>query len=144
MIKALIAKLAGASGLTWLGMLPWALLAFAGAVAGAGAYGWHEGSKVTTAKYEAEKSNAAALSAAAAVKEISHIAQITSNILTVARDYLSELNLSRERRKQIVAKVTADAKANIPSAWIVPAATRELRKQQVDQSAAIAAQDRPM
>jgi hypothetical protein len=140
MFASLIAKLAGASGLAWLHVLPWALLAFGAATAGAGAWGWHEGAKVTTASYEAQKEKAAAVSAQAFAESVAHAAGVTANILTIARDYISELNLSRQRRLQIVEKVKADAKANLSSTCVVPAATRELRKQQVDQSTAIAAQ----
>lgn len=137
--SGLIAKMAGASGLTWLHLLPWALLAFGVATASAGAYGWHEGAKLTAATYEAQKANAAATSAAAFAQSVVHAAGITTNILTIARDYISELNLSRLRRGQIVQKVKDDAKANLSSTCVVPAATRELRKQQVDESTAIAA-----
>ncbi|MDR3389909.1 MAG: hypothetical protein P4L92_22965 [Rudaea sp.] len=141
MFAALIGKLAGASGLSWLRFLPWALLAWGASIAGTGAWGWHQGAKITAAHYEAEKDKAAAVSAAAFAKSIEHAAGITQNILSIARDYVSELNLTRQRRVQIVEKVRADAKANVAASCVVPAATAGLRRQQVDESTAIAADD---
>ena len=144
MLKSLIAKLAGLSSLTWLQMLPWALLGVGIAVSGAGAFGWHEGAKVTAAGYEAEKEKAAAASAEAFAQSVSHAADVSMKIMRAATDSLAELNLSRQRRVQIVQKVTDDAKANVSATCVVPAATVQLRKQQVDESAAIAAQGNPM
>lgn len=144
MLSGLMQTLAGASGLSWLKVLPWALVGIGVAVSGAGAFGYHEGAKFTAAGYEAEKSAAAEVSAQAALESLKNATQIGLNIVSSATQYVSELNMTRMRRAEIVKKVTADAKANIAATCVVPPTTVGLRQQQVEESAAAYAQDRPM
>lgn len=143
MLSGIVQKLAGLSSLSWLQMLPWAMVGVGAAVGGAGALGWHEGAKVTASDYEAQKSKAAADGAAATFASIEHALTIGQTILADAKDFVSEINLTRERRVQIVQKVTADARANISAACVVPPVTHDLRQQQVDESATVLAKDIP-
>ncbi|HZP85879.1 MAG TPA: hypothetical protein VFB54_03600 [Burkholderiales bacterium] len=140
----LIEKLAGAAGLSWLKLLPWGLLGLGIAVGGAGAWGWREGARVTAAAYETQKAQAAQVSAQAFATSLQRTATISESILSSALTYLEELNLARYKRAQVVKKVTDDVKAHIAADCRLPAATLELRKQQVDESAAVYAADHPM
>ena len=144
-IGGLLDKAAAASGASWLTFLPWILLAWGASVAGSGAWGWHQGSTTVTAKYEAAKDRAAATAAAADIAAIGHALDISLQIVTTSRDFLGELNLSRMKRQQIVAKVKADVLADQKLAGcVVPAATVRLRRDQVAESVKVAADDRPM
>jgi hypothetical protein len=138
MLSGLFDKLAGASGASLLPFLPWALLGVGVAVSGAGAWGWHEGAKITAASYEAQKANAQAAAAANDIALLKRISAISLDILTTSRDYVAELNLTNLRRREIVAKVTADAKAHVAAVCTVPAVTAGLRRDQVAESARIA------
>lgn len=136
--SAIFDKLAGASGASLLPFLPWALLGVGAAVSGAGVWGWHEGAKVTAATYEAQKANAAAAAAAHDIATLKRISAISLDILTTSRDYVAELNMTSKRRHEIVAKVTADAKAHVAAACVVPTTTASLRRDQVAESVRIA------
>lgn len=143
-VTAIFDKVAGASGLSWLSMLPWVLVAWGVSVAGSGAWAWHEASTSVTAKYEAQKAEADAAGARILAAQIAHAADVSLTIVTTSRDFLAEINLSRLKRLDIVKKVTADVRANAKAGCTVPAATRQLRDQQVDESTAIASQGHPM
>jgi hypothetical protein len=138
-LGALFDKFAGASGASLLPFLPWALLGVGVAVSAAGALGWHEGAKITAASYEAQKADAMAVAARANIAAIKRIAGISLDIVVASKDYVTELNLTSARRKEIVKKVTEDAKAHVAAACVVPAATAGLRREQVAESIRIAA-----
>lgn len=144
MIDGILAKLAGASGLTWLKVLPWALLGVGALTAGAGAWGWHQGSQFTAARYEAEKAKAEAVGAEAARALVEQALNIGLAIVGAGRDALADLARMHEQRAPRVQMVTNDVKAHVSDDCRVPADTHRLREQQVEESAAIRAADRPM
>lgn len=144
MIDTLLAKLAGASGLTWLKVLPWALLGVGALTGGAAAWGWHEGARVTGASYEAEKAHAGEISAEASRAMVEHVLQVSVAIAGAGRDAIADLARMRAQRPQRIKEVTADVKAHLSDDCRVPADTFGVRQRQVEESAAIRAADRPM
>lgn len=134
----------GAIGLSWLQVLPWAALAWGASLAGAGAWAHHAGVKSTTATYEAQKSASAADAANALALSITHAADTSLQIVSVAGDYLQRIAESRVETRTIIKQVQADVQANVNPVCIVPAATRRLRQQQVDTSRAIATDNYPV
>lgn len=127
------------AGLTLPGVLPWALAAWLASLAAAGAWGWHLGAADVRAQWQAAQAQQDAAAAQALAAEIRAAAATAADIAGTLRDTAAAIASTRERTRVIVREVSHAVHADPTlSAARLPAAVVQLRREQVEASAAAA------
>lgn len=127
------------AGLTLPSVLPWALAAWLASLAAAGACGWHRGAADVRAQWQAAQAQQDAAAAQALATEIRAAAATAADIAGTLRDTAAAIASTRERTRVIVREVSHAVHADPSlSAARLPAAVVQLRREQVEASAAAA------